>query len=116
MITVEHLASSLTLEKVSALGDWKFSDAPENVLASLYYKEGLRATFSSVAPPLDSIGTVLGDDGSILLKKERLDLLHVDGSRVSAVAVSPSLLKGDSPAYTMILSALRDGKTVFTAK
>ncbi len=113
LITVEQLTQNLELEKVSALGDSNFSDIPENVLTSLYFKEGPRATISSIPSTRDYFGTVLGDDGSIHLKKQRLDLLHKDGTMVNSVAVSPIPLSGSSQALPMIQHALRKGVTVF---
>lgn len=112
LITVEQLTSNMTLNKVSALGDSDFTNTPKHVLASLYYKEGIRVTISSAASTRDSFGTILGDDGSIDIGKERVDLLHQDGSLIRSVAVSPKVLRG-AHAFPMIKRALREGITVY---
>lgn len=113
VMMVEALTRDLRLEKVSALGDWEFSGAPGNVLASLYFEGGIQATISSIASKGEYFGTVLGEDGSIRIGKGRIDLLRRDGSLAESVEASPALLTGSSVAYPMILRALREGVTVF---
>lgn len=114
--TSEHICQSRNLEKVSALGDWVFSRAPENVLASLYFSGGLRASVSSAVSTLPSYGNVLGDKGSIVLRGGGIDLLGVDGSVVDSVLVIPQRYEKSSVAYPMILKGLRQGVTVYAEK
>ncbi len=113
VITVEHLARKLTLEKVSALGDFEISEEPENILASLYFEEGLRGTISTAVSTQKSFGRVLGDDGSVEILKDRIDMLGRDGVVLDSVRARPVTLRGSSVAYPMVLRALRDGVTVF---
>ena len=114
--TVEYVCRERGLEKVSALGDWVFTKTPENVMASLYYSGGLRASVSSAGSTLSSYGTVLGDKGSIVLRDGGIDLLDSGGNVMDSISVSPESFTEGSVAYPMILQALRKGVTVYPGK
>ena len=115
-VMVDVLTPELVLEKVSALGDSEFVTAPENVLASMYYTSGARATLVSTAPRVASFGTIRGSDGSIELYDDRVVLVDRDGTELRSFEAAPERSREATDAYTMILQALREGKTIYPEK
>ena len=111
--TVEYVCRERGLEKVSACGDWEFAKIPENVMASLYFSDGLRASISSAGSTSGSYGAIMGDKGSIVLQDAGIYLLDVRGNVLDSIPVLPEIFSEESVAYPMILRALRKGTTVY---
>ncbi len=114
--TVEAVTKGHALEKVSAAGDQEFEGVPENVLATLYYKKGFRATITSGRSSEASLGTVRGEGGSILIGATGLELLDEAGNHEQSVALTQGGESGTPGSLGYVVRALREGVTVFPEK
>ena len=112
-ITVEMVTRDLALEKVASLGDAAFDGMPANVLSTLYYANGLRATITSAPVIQGRIGVLRGSTGSITITAKKMTVTNASGHVVDEPPIYLRTTSGGSATLPLILQALREEKTIF---
>lgn len=110
---VETLTQGIELEKVGALGAPEFVGAPKDVLVTLYYKGGLRATITSGKSALPSLGTVRSTDGDVLIHDERMEVFDKEGRLQQSFIFESQRVGVTHRLLELVIRSLQEGKTIF---